>query len=407
MADGTAGALTQSRPPSTKGGLAVDSPGADIFAPESTRVLLIEDDDLFVELTQLILAERGFADDLQLVAGSMSEATEVLCSNAVDLILADLTLPDAYGLEVVRHCLELKPDIPIIVLTACRDVELALEALAKGAQDYLVKGEFDDDGLVRAIRYAFARSRAESELRSTLHELEESNRQLEESNSQLEQYATIASHDLRSPVRTARVLAGRMLASAAVQSDPKSAQLGAGLDDLLARLETMLQGLLDYAQARDLSSTGDREIESVSALLAEIEADLDADLREADARIDRQGDATIRCHPTLVRSLFLNVIRNAIKYRSERPLQILVAVQHSTENGKVLVKVLDNGIGIEPKFRTRVFGMFERLSGFGDGIGLGLTLCHRVVSLHGGRIWIEDGLDGEGVAVCFTLPEAP
>ena len=67
----------------------------------------------------------------------------------------------------------------------------------------------------------------------------------------------------------------------------------------------------------------------------------------------------------------------------------------------------DNGTGIEPRFRTRVFGMFERLSGRTDGIGLGLSLCHRIVSLHGGRIWIEDGLRGEGIAVCFTLPATP
>jgi signal transduction histidine kinase len=406
VADSSAGTATLSRSPD-RGDLAADAPSADIFAPASTRVLLIEDDELFVELTQLILAERGFRDEHQLVAGSMAEASELLHTNTIDLILADLTLPDAYGLEVVRHCLEQRPDIPIIVLTACRDVELALEALAKGAQDYLVKGEFDDEGLVRAIRYAFARSRAEAELRSTLHALEESNRQLEESNNQLEQYATIASHDLRSPVRTARVLAGRMLASAGVQSDPKSAQMGASLDDLLARLETMLQGLLDYAQARDLTSSGEREDEAVSAVLDEIEADLEADLRDADTEIERRGDATVRCHPTLVRSLFLNVIRNAVKYRSEdRPLRIIAAVERGPDPDRVTVKVFDNGIGIEPKFRTRVFGMFERLSGFGDGIGLGLTQCHRVVSLHGGRIWIEDGIDGEGVAVCFTLPVA-
>jgi signal transduction histidine kinase len=73
----------------------------------------------------------------------------------------------------------------------------------------------------------------------------------------------------------------------------------------------------------------------------------------------------------------------------------------------VLMKVADNGIGIEAKYRTRVFGMFERLSSHSAGIGLGLSLCHRIVSLHGGRIWIEDGLDGNGIAVCFTLPAMP
>ncbi|TML08665.1 MAG: response regulator [Actinobacteria bacterium] len=376
-------------------------------AIESPRLLLIEDDDLFVELTRLILAERGFADDRTLVAASIVDASLMLRENQVDLILADLSLPDAYGLEVVRRCRAVAPHVPIIVLTACRDVDLALEALAKGAQDYLIKGEFDDEDLLRAIRYAFARSRAEADLRSTLHELEESNRQLEESNSQLEQYATIASHDLRSPVRTARVFAGRMIASAGLLADPKSVELGIGLDGCLARLETMLEGLLDYAQARDLSSSGEYRDETVSTLIDEIVTDIVADLRDTAAHIEvRGGGASLRAHPVLVRSLLNNLVCNAVKYRSERPLHVVISTEPD-EDGKVLLRVTDNGTGIEPRFRTRVFGMFERLSGRTDGIGLGLSLCHRIVSLHGGRIWIDDGLRGEGIAVCFTLPATP
>src|ERR1700687_2313292 len=117
---------------------------------ETPRLLLIEDDEIFVELTRLILAERGYPDHRTLVAGSITEASLLLCSDPVELILADLSLPDADGLEVVRRCREVAPDVPIIVLTSCRRVELALDALAKGAQDYLIKGEFDDEDLMRA-----------------------------------------------------------------------------------------------------------------------------------------------------------------------------------------------------------------------------------------------------------------
>ena len=374
---------------------------------EHPRLLLIEDDEIFVELTRLILTERGFTDHRTLVAGSIADATLLLRTTEVDLILADLSLPDAYGLEVVRQCRDSAPGVPIIVLTANRDVELALEALENGAQDYLTKGEFNDEDLLRAIRYAFARSHAAAKLQATLHALEESNRQLEESNSQLEQYATIASHDLRSPVRTARVLAGRMMASPNLRADPPSVELGAALDGCLSRLETMLEGLLDYAQARDLSSTGEYRDETVSALANEILADMDADLREAGAQIRVLGGGiSLRAHPVLVRSLLHNVVRNALKYRSDRPLRVVISTQPD-EVGRVLVKVQDNGIGIDPRFRTRVFGMFERLSSHNEGIGLGLSLCHRIVSLHGGRIWIDDGLDGEGIAMCFTLPTTP
>ena len=369
-------------------------------------LLLIEDDETFVDLTRVILAESGFTDHRTLVACSIGEATQLLRTSQVDLILADLSLPDAYGLEVVRQCHDFAPGVPIIVLTACRD-DLALEALERGAQDYLIKGEFNDEDLLRAIRYAVARSHAATELRAMLHALEESNRQLEESNSQLEQYATIASHDLRAPVRTARVLAGRMMASPDLQMDERSVELGTALDGCLSRLETMLGGLLDYAQARDLSASGEYRDETVSTLTDEIIADMDADLREAGAQVHvLGGETSFRAHPVLVRSLLHNVVRNAVKYRSDRPLRIVISAQPDP-GGNVLFRVQDNGIGIEPRFRTRVFGMFERLSGHSEGIGLGLSLCHRIVSLHGGRIWIDDGLDGEGIAMCFTLPSTP
>jgi signal transduction histidine kinase len=278
--------------------------------------------------------------------------------------------------------------------------------LANGAQDYLIKGEFDDEDLMRAIRYSLARSRAEFQLRATLHALELSNRQLEESNGQLEQYASIASHDLRSPVRTARVLVGRMVASQGLSADSSSAELGDALDGCLGRLETMLEGLLDYAQARDLSSSGVFKDEAVSIVVNEILADVDADLRAAAAQVEQRGDATVRGHPVLIRSLMLNVICNAVKYRSERPLRVCISAEAAADE-MVLVRVADNGIGIEPRFRTRVFGMFEQLSSRDDGIGLGLSLCRRIASLHGGNIWIEDGPDGEGIAVCITLPAAP
>lgn len=372
---------------------------------ETPRLLLVEDDDVFVELTRLVLAERGFADNRTLVAGSVADASRVLQSEDVDLILADLSLPDADGLEVVRRCREVAAHLPIIVLTSCRDVDLALEALANGAQDYLIKGDFDDEDLMRAIRYSLARSRAESQLRATLHELEMSNRQLEESNGQLEQYATIASHDLRSPVRTARVLVGRMVASQGTSADPGSAALGDALDACLGRLETMLEGLLDYAQARDLRSSGEFRDEVVADVVKEIVTDLDADLRESEALIDVRGVASVRGHPVLIRSLLLNLIRNAVKYRSERPLRVIISADVAGD-GMVLVRITDNGIGIEPRFRTRVFGMFERLSSRSEGIGLGLSLCRRIVSLHGGEIWIDDGPDDEGIAVCFSLPAA-
>ena len=372
---------------------------------EDSRILLIEDDDLAVELTRAILIDKGFASERTVTASSMREAAVALRGGGIDLVLADLTLPDAYGLEVIRRCRAIAPNVPIIVLTGCTDIELALEALTIGAEDYLIKSEFDDDALTRAIRYSLARSHAQQQLRSTLDELGESNRQLEESNRQLEQYATIASHDLRSPVRTARVLVGRMIGSQAHDVDPATITLGEALEGCLGRIEMMLEGLFEYAQVRDLSQSGELRDEKIAAVAADVLADMEADLWTADATVDVTGEETVHVHPVLLRSVLMNVVRNSVKYRAECPLRIVISSEPTGEN-MVLVRIGDNGIGIPPRFRTRVFSMFERVSKSGEGIGLGLTLCHRAVSLHGGRMWIEDGPDGTGTTMCFTLPAA-
>jgi DNA-binding response OmpR family regulator len=131
-----------------------------VLRAEDARILFIEDDDLCVDLTRSILVDRGFASELTVIAGSMAEASTALGVGVIDVVLADLTLPDAYGLDVVRRCHALAPNVPIIVLTGCSDIELALEALTIGAEDYLIKSEFDDEKLMRAIRYSLARSLA-------------------------------------------------------------------------------------------------------------------------------------------------------------------------------------------------------------------------------------------------------
>jgi signal transduction histidine kinase len=166
----------------------------------------------------------------------------------------------------------------------------------------------------------------------------------------------------------------------------------------------MLEGLLDYAQAGDLASSGRRIPVRQGVVVAEVLSDLEAEIRRSGARIEEIGDVMMHAHPVLLRSVLANLLQNAIKYRSDRPLHIAI-VGTTLPDGTPMMRVADNGIGIEPRHRERVLAMFERLSSHGEGIGLGLAMCHRIVSLHGGRLWIEDGLDGSGVAACFTVPE--
>lgn len=131
------------------------------------RVLLVEDDPGDANLVrQLLRAARDERFDIDWVT-TLAEARQQLLSRAPDVLLLDLSLPDSTGLGTVDAGRQAAGSLPIIVLTARDDTGFALQTLEAGAQDYLIKGSFDTDSLVRAIRYAISRSRLEQRLSET------------------------------------------------------------------------------------------------------------------------------------------------------------------------------------------------------------------------------------------------
>ena len=103
-------------------------------------------------------------------AGTLSETTERLGNGSYDVVLLDLTLPDSSGIDTVQEAIAANSNVPIVVLTGLSDEGIALQAIEKGAADYLVKGKFSDDGLIRAIRYAIERKRPEQKLKNAARE---------------------------------------------------------------------------------------------------------------------------------------------------------------------------------------------------------------------------------------------
>ncbi|MGC2245186.1 MAG: response regulator, partial [Terriglobales bacterium] len=129
-----------------------------------TKLLLVEDDSGDVLLLQNMLNARQ-ADKFALThLGSIAEAVNHLAANTVDIVLLDLGLPDTQGLEAVRRVHAAAHRIPLMVITGSDDERLADEALQQGAQDFLVKGKIETPGLLRAIRYATQRKKAEVEI---------------------------------------------------------------------------------------------------------------------------------------------------------------------------------------------------------------------------------------------------
>lgn len=264
-------------------------------------------------------------------------------------------------------------------------------------------------GLMRTVGELYVsaveRSRAERALENAAAELERRNAELERSNRELEQFASIVSHDLKSPLQVVRGFVELLGRDAEAHGGSTDAQtyVSAALRGA-TRMDRLIDDLLVYSRA------GQRPASFVPVALdtiaAEVLADSAAMIAETDAAVEIDPLPTVEGDATQLRQLLQNLVTNAIKFRNAdaRPS---VHVHSAEDDDHWIVHVDDNGIGIEPEHRHEIFAMFTRLhAGDRPGSGIGLAICARVVANHGGEIWADDSPDG-GARLSFTLAKHP
>ena len=144
----------------------------------SARILMIEDNADFAAIVGRLLGELEVEFQIE-SAGKLDEGISSLAGGDVDIVLLDLSLPDCKGLEALAAVRACAPNLPVVVLTGADDEQLAIEALHRGAQDYLVKTEINGRILSRGIRYAIERNALRAELRHYTSQLEQKNRAIE------------------------------------------------------------------------------------------------------------------------------------------------------------------------------------------------------------------------------------
>ncbi|CAA7619713.1 ATP-binding protein [Magnetospirillum sp. UT-4] len=226
---------------------------------------------------------------------------------------------------------------------------------------------------------------------------------LSRSNAELAEFAYVASHDLREPLRMISSYLALIAKRLGGNADPDLAEFLGFAVDGAKRMDALIIDLLDYSRI----GRGDAPHQPVALEMALAEAlrDLDVAIADAGATVAVPADdPVVAGNPNELRRLFQNLIGNAVKYRHpDRPPRIRVEWRRQARAW--LVVVTDNGIGIPADQRERVFGIFQRLAGRTtcEGTGIGLAVCRKVVERHGGRIWIEDA-EGGGCRFCFTLP---
>lgn len=237
------------------------------------------------------------------------------------------------------------------------------------------------------------RQRAQTELARAVEELSRSN-------ADLEQFAYSASHDLQEPLRMIAIYSQMLQRRFAGKLDESGDEFLGHIATGVARMEQLLADLRTFIRA---SSPEKDAIQSADAgeSLARAIANLTAAIESSGAEITQEPLPRVRMREFQLEQVFQNLIGNAIRYRSDRPLSIHICAESCGDTCKFSVN--DNGIGIQPEYREYIFGMFKRLHTWSDspGTGMGLAICKRIVERAGGRIWVESE-PGNGSTFFFT-----
>jgi light-regulated signal transduction histidine kinase (bacteriophytochrome) len=242
--------------------------------------------------------------------------------------------------------------------------------------------------------------RTEKRLRVLNEYLEQHTLDLERTNKELEQFAYVASHDLQEPLRMISSYTQLLEQRYADRLDQDAKDFIDFAVDGANRMQRLINDLLTYSR---LGTRGKPfEPTDCHSVLGQVLVNLDNIIQRNHALITNDDMPTIAADETQLIQLFQNLITNAIKFKSEVQPRIHVSVKE--RDNQWVFSISDNGIGIEPEFKDRVFVIFQRLHSKNKypGTGMGLAICKKIVERHGGRIWF-DSVPGKGSTFHFTI----
>lgn len=236
----------------------------------------------------------------------------------------------------------------------------------------------------------------QAELNKSLHQLEEKNRELVD-------FAYTVSHDLKEPLRMIRSFMGRLKMKYEGDLDEQASKYIHFAMDGAQRMNTLIDDLLEYSRVGRLHF--EKERVNLNDLIEEIKQDFILETGNEKPVIMNEFLPEIKAVPISIKMLFQNLISNGIKYQNgSRTPEVSISCEDTDTHW--IFKVKDNGIGIPSEYYDQIFNIFKRLHSISEysGTGMGLAICKKVVTQHGGEIWVESEV-GLGSSFYFTLPK--
>jgi two-component system sensor histidine kinase/response regulator len=376
------------------------------------RVLVVDDELGIREGCRRALTARGFEVE---VAENGPTALRRLREGSFGVMLVDAMMPGMSGLELIQEARKLSPELICIVITGYATVELAVQAMREGAQDFIAK-PFTPEMLHQVIQRELERQRLRQEAKR-VKELEEEIERMSRVKAETERRLAVESrfmmtmvHTLRAPVAVLKnslqlirqgYVSGEEQPAFLAQAERRAHGLLTLLDDVL---------LLSRLKERRVGGPPARPVSVAEALHAVLEKISPlAQARGLRITVDLQDRPIMGGEEEHLQALWDHLITNAVRYTAPGG-QIRIFLGRDGVQGKIVGVVSDTGIGIAPEEIPRIFEEFYRTEGAKSmeemGTGLGLPIVQEILSLYGGTLEV-DSKPGEGSTFRFLLPLPP
>lgn len=375
---------------------------ADAAEAPAASVLVIDDNEQNRTLARMTLEGDGYAVTL---AASGAEGLEAASRSMPDCVLLDVRMPHMDGFEVCAR-LRAMPggaELPVVFVTALRDVETFDRAMELGGADFLTKPVQPVELSLR-VRQVVRLRRLDAEFSAQLQELQHQQRELFRVQLQKEDLVAFIVHDLKNPVNAIDLEAQLLLRDPTLSPRARESaqQIRARIRDLLG----MILDLLDTARAEQGRLGPDLAPVSVPDLVARVTESRAGQVAESGVTLESHVTAaTLRADGDLLRRVIENLVENALRYA---PRGSSVQVTAADDGDWVVLGVSDRGPGVPAALRETVFDRYARFdkTAARTSRGLGLAFCRVAVEAHGGAISVEDNDPGARFVVRLPRGEA-
>jgi len=371
------------------------------------RILVVDDEKEIREfLSKALTRIAGYHVEM---AEDGEDALKKIEQDKLDLILTDLKMPKMDGLKLITEIAKTKPEILTILMTGHGTIDSALEAMKRGASDYLTK-PINLDELVLRIQKVLDEKQRFVSLRGYITQLEKANQELKQVDEMKSEFVSVASHELRTPLATIKNVVQLVLKGKAGEINETQDNFLTMAEKNINRLTNILNNLLDLSRIES-GKVGMKFVEldlrlSIDFVLFSLKPQADGKSIHLESEIPKDLPF-VYADREKVEQILINLVGNAIKFTYEGGKVVVSTKLLGKIKNTISISVTDTGVGIPADQLEKVFEKFHQVESplhhSASGTGLGLAITKGLVEAHQGQIWVESELE-KGSTFTFTLP---